>query len=47
MVTDGDYTYHDEHWVMCRIVEWICYTPETNIRLYINYTLVNQSINQV
>ena len=36
MVTDGNYTYCGEHWVMCRIVESLCGTPEINTALYIN-----------
>jgi len=36
-VTDGDYTCHGERWALCRIVEPICHTLETNITLYVNY----------
>ena len=38
MVTDGNYTYPGEQWVMYRIVESICCAPETNIILYVDYT---------
>ena len=38
MVTDSDYTYHGEHWVIHRIAESICYVPETNITFDVNYT---------
>lgn len=34
----SDYTY-DEYWGMCRIVESLCCTLETNIT-YVNYTSV-------
>ena len=40
MVTDGDYIYHGEHWVMSGTIESICCTPETNIRLYVIYTSI-------
>lgn len=40
MVTDGDYTYGDEHRVMHRIVESLCCTSETNTTLYIYYTSI-------
>jgi len=43
MVTDGDYTYSSEHWVVYRIVKSVCCTPETNIILYVNYTSVKPS----
>lgn len=29
METDGDDTYHDEHWVRYRIVKSLCYALET------------------
>ena len=32
-----EFTYHDEHWIMYRIVESLYCTPEINIRLYDNY----------
>ena len=35
---DYDYTYHDEHQVMCRSVESLYCIPETNITLYVNST---------
>ena len=35
---DGDCTYRGEHQVMCRIVESLCCTLETNKTLYVNYT---------
>ena len=34
----NEYTYHDEHWEMYRIVESLYCTPETNITLYVNCT---------
>ena len=30
MVTDGNYTYHAEYFIMYIIVKLLCYTPETN-----------------
>ena len=41
-MTDGDYTYHDEHRIIYINVKSLCCTPETNIILYVNYTLINQ-----
>ena len=38
MVGINEYTYHDEHQVIYRIVESLHCTPETNITLYVNYT---------
>lgn len=38
MVTEGNYTYCDEHFIMFIIVDSLCCTPETNILLYVNYT---------
>ena len=32
-MTHGDQTYHGERWVMYRIVESLCCTPETNTTL--------------
>ena len=40
MGTDGNYSYHDEHFVMYIIVESLCCTPEMTILLYVNYTSV-------
>ena len=40
---DYEYTFHDEHWVMYRIVESLYYTCETNITLYINYTGIEKT----
>ena len=39
-INDGikEYTYHDEHWVIYRIVESLYCTPETNMTLYVKYT---------
>lgn len=38
MVTDGDSTYSDEHWVIHRIVESLFCAHETNVTLHFNYT---------
>lgn len=38
MVIDGNYTYQGEHCIMYEIAKLLCYTPETDITLYINYT---------
>ena len=35
---DQEYIRHDEHWLMYRIDEPLCCTPQTNITLYVNYT---------
>ena len=37
---DLQYTYVDEHWVMCRIAESWHYTHETNITQCIIYTCI-------
>ena len=37
---DSEYTYLDENWEMCRIVESLYCTSETNITLCVNYTWV-------
>ena len=39
MVTDDDYTYCGGHWVMYKIAEPLCCTPEIN-KTYANYTSV-------
>ena len=40
----GDFAYLGERWVLHRIVEWICCTPETSITLYVNYTSVKKRV---
>jgi len=40
MVTDGSYTYYDEHREMYRIVRSLCCAPKINITLYMNYTSI-------
>ena len=35
MVTNGNYAYYGEHFVMYRIVKSLCCTPETNVVLYL------------
>ena len=40
MVTDGYQNYLSEHFAMYLNVQSLCYKPETNITLYINYTSV-------
>ena len=37
MVTEGDYIYCGEHFIMYRIVESICCTPETNIVCQVHF----------
>lgn len=39
MVTDGDHTYHGKHWIICKIVESICRTLESNT-VYADYTSI-------
>lgn len=34
----SDHIYGGEHWVMSRIAESLCCTPEGNITLYVSYT---------
>ena len=45
MVTEGNYTYCSEHFVMYAIVESLCCTSETNIILYGTYTSIKTSKN--
>lgn len=40
MVTDGYQNYQSEHFAMHLNVQSLCYKPECNITLYINYTSV-------
>ena len=40
MGTDSNYTCHGQHFIIYRIVESKCHTPETNITLYANSTWI-------
>lgn len=40
-MTKGDYTYY---WVVCRNVEILCCTLETNMTLYVSFTSVKSKI---
>ena len=40
MVTDGNYTYYGEHFIMYVNVESLYYTPETNVILHNNYSSI-------
>lgn len=40
MTPDVNYTYQSEHFIMYIIIESLCYTPETNIILYVNNTSI-------
>ena len=40
-MTDGNWTYCDDHFAMYTNVKSICCTLETNIIVYVNYTLIN------
>ena len=42
MVTDGNQTYCGDHFAMYTNVESLCCTPETNIKLYVNYTSIKK-----
>lgn len=46
LVTDGDYTCHSECRVMYRMVGSICHTPETNVTLYANCTLIKKRMEE-
>ena len=37
MVTDGNQTYHGDHFEMYRNIESLCCVPETNIVLQVSY----------
>ena len=41
MVTGGSYT-SGEHSLTYKLVESLCYTPETNVTLRVNYTQINK-----
>ena len=41
MGTDGYWTYCGDHFIMYINVKSLCSTPEINIILYFNYTLIN------
>lgn len=43
MVTDGDYTYRDERFVMYVIGRSQCCAPETNVIVYVDYSAVKQN----
>ena len=45
MVTDGNYTYQGEHFIIYINVKSLCCTPETNIILYANCTKIEKKIN--
>lgn len=40
MVTDGNYTFNGENFVIYIVIEY-CYTPETYIILYVSWTYKN------
>ena len=40
MVADNNYTYHDEHQAVYRIVKSLLCTFETNKILYVDYTSI-------
>ena len=44
MMTDGNYTYCGDHFVMFIIVKSLCCTPDTNIILHVNYTSMEKII---
>lgn len=45
MVRDGYWTCGGDDFVLYLIVRSQCYTPETNIMLYINYTSIKRIFN--
>ena len=42
MLTDGNYTYCGEHYVMYRTIKSPCGRPETNVTLYVNHISVTK-----
>ena len=42
MVTDGDYVYHGEYFMMLINVESVCRTPETNISTILQCKIKNK-----
>ena len=42
MVTDGNYTFHGEHFVMFRTIESVWYIPETKKTFYVIYNKKSQ-----
>ena len=45
MVTDCNYTCEDR--IAYRFVKSVCYTPETNVTLYVNYTFVKEEQKRI
>ena len=45
MVTDGDYTYRDEHWVMNGVAQSLCCAPETNTRSRASCPSIKKSLH--
>ena len=43
-MTDGNYIYGGDHFVMCWNIESLCCAPGTNIMLYVNYTSKNNKL---
>lgn len=44
MVTDGNWTYHGNHFVICENIELLNCTPETNKILYVSYTSITKIV---
>lgn len=40
-LTDGNYTYHSEHFVLYVNIKSLCHIPATNIILYVYYMPIN------
>lgn len=47
MVIYGNQTYSGNHFAMYTDIHSLCFTPETKVMLYVNYTLVTKTINQL
>ena len=47
MVTAGNENYHGDHFAVYTNIKLLCYTPEINIMLYVNYTSVFKKRRQI
>ena len=45
-MTDGNYTYHGEYFIVSVKFKSVCYTPKTNIILYVNCTSVQKKMKK-
>ena len=41
---DGNWTYCGDYFIMCKNIESLCGTPETNTVLYVKYNLIKKNL---